>query len=295
MPSLLSLPRHEPSFVGVSGAVLNRAAVFRVSVSGLSETLQRVLEIVLQHTRNNPYRYVVQPDSIEAGVDLVLIEVTGPQGARQAAALRARMGEDAVLTVGRRSGRARRPDDVLVQRFAVAILEALNTLATRCLNRRAQRQREGVQPGHEWGRRHALEALLGRPPRALVLEPLLREQQRVAHALLALGLAPTVAGSAREALAALSTQAFEVVWVAARLADRSGFAMIRELKRHARYAPMPMIVHNRVPRPWDMVRAAWSGCDSYLVKPVSVTALQNAVERCLQRVPAQPIQAWVVA
>jgi twitching motility two-component system response regulator PilG len=49
---------------------------------------------------------------------------------------------------------------------------------------------------------------------------------------------------------------------------------------------MPVVILTSRSSPFDLARGALAGCDSYLVKPVSMQALRETVARHLQRGPS---------
>ena len=59
--------------------------------------------------------------------------------------------------------------------------------------------------------------------------------------------------------------------------------LARDIKRDPALRGMPVIVLTRYSGPLDLLRGALSGCDTYLVKPVTLQTLRETVARCLRK------------
>jgi DNA-binding response OmpR family regulator len=108
-------------------------------------------------------------------------------------------------------------------------------------------------------------------------------RRQLAFALQQMGMDSEGVASAREARDLVAVRRFELMFVEAVLPDASGLKLTRDVKRDPALRGMPVIVLTKRSGPLDLVRGALSGCDSYLVKPVSLQTLRETVARCLRK------------
>ena len=111
-------------------------------------------------------------------------------------------------------------------------------------------------------------------------------RRQLAVALHRMGLDCEGVNSAREALDTLAVRRYELVFVDVIMPEMDGYRLTREIKRNRLLKPMPVVILTSRSSPFDLARGALAGCDSYLVKPVSMQALRETVARHLQRGPS---------
>ena len=127
-----------------------------------------------------------------------------------------------------------------------------------------------------------------RRPRVLVVDDSPTVRRQLAVALHRMGLDSEGVNSAREALETLAVRRYELVFVDVIMPEIDGYRLTREIKRNRLLKPMPVVILTSRSSPFDLARGALAGCDSYLVKPVSMQALRDTVARHLQRGPDTP-------
>ena len=98
-----------------------------------------------------------------------------------------------------------------------------------------------------------------------------------------MGLDSEGVSSAREALDILATRRYELVFVDVVMPEMDGYQLTREIKRNKILRPMPVVILTSRSSPFDLARGALAGCNSYLVKPVSLQSLRETVARQLHR------------
>lgn len=257
---------------------------FRVAAFGLANKFQRVLEIVFKHARHNQYRFTMAPSRGPGDYDLALVDMTAKGGPEVAQTLKRLPDTRPIVTVGRREDPTRACDDLVLQRFALNLLAALNRAVERHFVGPAQRAAAALArtaaslTGHP-----DPEALLGRRPRVLLVDENPSVRRQVSFALQQMGLDSEGVGSAREALDMMAVRRYELAIVEVMLPDIGGLRLTRDIKRDPALLGMPVIVLTRRSSTLDLLRGAMSGCDSYLVKPVSLQALRDAVARCIRK------------
>jgi CheY-like chemotaxis protein len=290
----MSGSRFEPTPPGAAPAEPARPA-FRVAAFGLGHKFHRIVEIVFRHARHNPYRFVIAAPRGPSDFDVALVDMTVKGGPEVAQVLRRASEGRPVVTVGRRGDPTRARDDLLMQRFALNLLAVLNGAVERHL----------LQPVHKGmaaiARSAALltghpdpEQVLGRRPRALMVDENPSVRRQLSLALHQMGLDSEGVGSGSEALDVMAVRRYELLFLEAVLPDVGGLRLARNVKRDPALRGMPVIVLTRRSGPFDLLRGAMSGCDSYLVKPVSLQTLRDTVARCLRKSMASMPRSGVV-
>ena len=94
-----------------------------------------------------------------------------------------------------------------------------------------------------------------------------------------------LARSRRETLAELATQApADVVLLDAMLPDGSGFEILAGMRRHARFAMVPVILLTALDSAEDIRRGLDLGADGYMTKPYSKDVLVDTIRKVLRLV-----------
>ena len=253
---------------------------FRVAVFGLAAKFQRLLEIVVRHARHNRYRYSVSRTRGPGEFDIALVDMTALGGPEVASTLRKVLDDGAVLSVGRRSDPDRPRDDLLHTSFVGQVLYALNSAVESRLSRRREAEAEravaaGMMIVSENGER--------RRPRALIVDDSPTVRRQLSVALHQIGLESEAVASAHEALEVLTMRRYELVLADVVMPDMDGYKLTRAIKRNRALRGMPVIILTSRSSPFDLARGALAGCNSYLVKPVSMQSLRTTVQRHLKK------------
>jgi CheY-like chemotaxis protein len=268
----------------------------RVAAFGLAVRFQRMLEIVFRHARHNPYQFVLSVSRGPGDYDLALVDMTAKGGPEVAQTLRRLPENRPIVTVGRREDPTRACDDLTLQRFAINLLGVLNRTVERNVLRPARLGAAAIARSAAalMGRLDA-ETLLGRKARALLIDESPAVRRQLSLALHQMGLDCEGVGSGREALDVMAVRRYELVFLEADLPDMPGLRLARDIKRDPALRGMPVVVLTRRTGPLDMLRGAWSRCDSYLVKPVTLQTLRDTVNRCLRKSLASTVRGGAVA
>lgn len=263
----------------ITEAAADPRPAFRVAVFGLATKFQRMLEIVLRHARHNRYRYAVSATRGPGDFDIALVDMTTAGGPEVASTLQRIFDDHAVLRVGRRNDPQRPCDDLLQSCFVAQVLYALNAVAESKLRRQRRAEDEAAI---EAGLAVSEDGLLRRP-RALIVDDSASVRRQLTIALHQLGLDSEAVGCAREALDSLAARDFEVVLADVVMPELDGYKLTRLIKRDRGLRSMPVIILTSRSSPFDLARGALAGCNSYLVKPVSMHSLREALQRQLRR------------
>lgn len=263
----------DPSSPG-AGAAAGRPAdarpTFRVGVFGLGHKFQRIAEIILRHARHNRYRYVLAVGpAAPAEFDIAMVDMTARGGPEVARTLREARP---VVRVGRRCDAVRGQDDLLQSGFTMKLLETLNRVVEEALLGRRPADGE-VQAGM------VLEDGVSRRARVLIVDDSPTVRRQLAMALQRMGIESDGAGTASQARAALAERRYDLAFVDVMMPDLDGFRFTRELKRHPVLRAMPVVILTSRSSPLDLARGALAGCNSYLVKPVTLQSLRETLAR----------------
>ncbi len=298
----MSFPQHLRASWGVTemghpgGAALDPRPYFRVADFGLGHKLQRLMEIVLRHARHNRYRFELSQARGPGEYDIAMVDMTARGGPEVANTLRRLPQARPVVRVGRRNDAVRGHDDLLQTTFTMNLLNILNQVVEERLLAHTAERRQNAPPA---GRRRiadpapatqpggaeqdTITQVPTRRPRVLVVDDSPTVRRQLAIALHRMGLDSEGVSSASEALDTLATRRYELVFVDVVMPEMDGYQLTREIKRNRLLRPMPVVILTSRSSPFDLARGALAGCNSYLVKPVSLQSLRETVTRQLHR------------
>ena len=262
----------------MAATTLDMRPEFRVAVFGLEARFRRMLEIVLRHARHNSYRFTIAPTRGPGEFDIALVDMTVRGGPEVAGTLNRLLASRAIVKVGRRDHPARAQDDLIRTQFTSHVLRTLNQMVEKFfsvgLPSAAALADGGIGIRDESGIRR---------PRALVIDdsPTVRRQLTVA--LHQMGVDCDALPSGQEALSALAHRRYEVALVDVLMPGLDGFALTRQIKRDRNLRAVPVVILSSRSSLFDLARGALAGCNSYLVKPVSLRSLRATVTRQIRR------------
>lgn len=254
---------------------------YRIAVFGLGQKFQRLLEIILKHARHNNYRFQLTEQPGSGEYDIALVDLTAEGGVEIAHTLRSVPQALPVIGIGRRANHQRGNDDLLLATFSLDVLGVLNKAAA-AVSLRKRARRLSTQPVQAGTNSLRLPQIAGRPPRALVVEPSLEVRSHLAVALRQIGVDVEGVGTLAQAREVLAMRSYELMIIEPRQPDGDGLSMLRRLRQEAALS-MPVIVLSSRSSLIDLAKAAWTGCNGYLGKPVALSTLHTIVNRVLLR------------
>jgi len=249
---------------------------FRVASFGLAHKFERLMEIVLRHARHNQYRFVLAQSRGPGEYDIALVDMTATGGPEVASTLRRLPQARPVVRVGRRTDAARGQDDLLQHSFTLNLLKTLNRVVEDAILGRPLQARPEAAP------LVVEDGVLERRPRVLIVDDSPTVRRQLAVALQQMGIDSEGVGTAREALDTLMMRRYELMFVDVVMPEMDGYRLTREVKRNRLLRAIPVIILTGRSSPFDLARGALAGCNSYLVKPVSLQSLRETVTRHLR-------------
>ena len=275
---------------------------FRVAMFGLSYKFQRLLEIVLRHARHNQFHFVMAGSRAPDDYDIAIVDMTVKGGPEVASTLRRFTANRPIVKLGRRADPTRAMDDLLQQQFTVQVLRVLD----QCVDGLAQLRTNGfMNPPNAHPSTTAIKAPAGasaapvalRPSRirALVIDDSPSVRRQMALALHQMGVESEGVCSANEAMDVLAQRRYDLIFCDVVMPEKNGFQLAKAIKRDRALRDIPLIILTSRSSPIDLIRGALAGCNSYLVKPVSLMALRETVIKNLRRssrfdIPLGPVK-----
>jgi two-component system, cell cycle response regulator len=292
-----------PGAVGGTGsaptALQDSRPLFRVAIFGLNYKFQRLLEIVVRHARHNQYRFVLAGSRGPGDYDIALVDMTTKGGPEVAATLNRLIGGQAIVRVGRRADPTRPIDDLVYQNFTMNLLVALNRVAESGIRRAVSGvgqvaqvvRREIARAGD-----NLLSPLSGTPVRlaplpvqratnlrALIVDDSATVRRQMCLALQQMGMDADAVGLAQEALDQLSVRSYDIIFADVMMPGMDGYKLTKLIKKDRNLRAIPVVILTSRSSPFDLARGAFAGCNSYLVKPVSLKSLKRTILKNLSR------------
>jgi CheY-like chemotaxis protein len=265
---------------------------FRIASFGMPAKFQRLAEIVTRHAKHNPFKFVLSNSRGPGEFDIALVDMTVTGGPEVAQTLRKLPRSNAVVTVGRRDDDARPKDDLIIANFTLNLLKALNRVVEEQI---LQRAKAAIPKVAGWAASAPMkwQQLEGqRKPRVLIVDDSPSVRRQLALALQHMGIDSEGVGAAQEALDVLSTRRYDLVFVDVMMPEIDGYKLTKRIKKEKSLKGLPIIILTSRSSPFDLARGALAGCNSYLVKPVSLQSLRATVSRhLLKTIEAQQFGA----
>lgn len=266
-----------------SSAQADQRPSYRIATFGLGGRFQRLLEIIVRHSRHNTYRYTLADQPGPGEFDIALVDMTAKGGSEVARTLKVVPAALPVIGVGRRANHARGNDDLLFRTFSLDVLGVLNKAAEGLATRQRTRRLSTHLTQPALGARVA--TIGGRAPRALILDASPSIRSQVSVAMRGIGVDAEGVGSLAQAIDVLSMRSYELVIMELDLPDGDGMQLLRRLRGSSRRRRMPVLVLSQRSGWLDLARAAMAGCSGFLGKPVALSTLHATARRVLSHLP----------
>ncbi len=117
--------------------------------------------------------------------------------------------------------------------------------------------------------------------RILVVDDSPTVRSQLASAVQKLGMACDPVGSALEGLKLFEQRHYDLALVDVVMPEMDGYKLTKEIRRH--FKQTPVIILTSKSSPFDLARGALAGCDTYLVKPVTMQKLKDAMYKSLRK------------
>jgi two-component system cell cycle response regulator len=121
------------------------------------------------------------------------------------------------------------------------------------------------------------------PLTALVVDDSLTVREQMRQALQRLGIACDQADSAEAAMRLLEHHSYNLAFLDVVMPGTDGYELCRKIKHNTYLRMMPVLMLTSRSSPFDRARGALSGCDSYLIKPITWDTFSQAVDKALMK------------
>lgn len=121
------------------------------------------------------------------------------------------------------------------------------------------------------------------PLTALVVDDSLTVREQMRQALQRLGIACDQADSAEAAMRLLEQHSYNLAFLDVVMPGTDGYELCRKIKHNTYLRLMPVLMLTSRSSPFDRARGALSGCDSYLIKPITWDTFSQAVDKALMK------------
>jgi twitching motility two-component system response regulator PilG len=122
--------------------------------------------------------------------------------------------------------------------------------------------------------------------RALVVDDSLPVRKQIELELKLFGIQVEAVETGEQAFALLDRKSFDLIFLDVVLPGIDGYQICKAIKKNKAMKRTPVIMLTGKSSPFDRVKGALSGCDTYLTKPVKQASFHKVVKKYLQQVSA---------
>jgi two-component system cell cycle response regulator len=119
--------------------------------------------------------------------------------------------------------------------------------------------------------------------KALVVDDSKSVRKQIELELRLFGMQVDAAESAEKAFELLDQDDYDMIFVDVILPGIDGYQLCRSIKKDKLKKKIPVIILTNKSSPFDRVRGALAGCDTYLTKPVKQVSFQKVVQKYLSK------------
>lgn len=119
--------------------------------------------------------------------------------------------------------------------------------------------------------------------RGLVVDDSITVRTQLEVTLSRSGLMVDTAANGEEALARLQSAIFDLVFLDVVMPGMNGYELCRQIRGIPNGRHVPVVMLTSRSSPFDRARGALAGCDSYLIKPVTLKDFYGAVHKALTK------------
>ena len=120
------------------------------------------------------------------------------------------------------------------------------------------------------------------PPTALVVDDSSTIRKQIELELKLLGVQVNAVESGEQAFEALARNDYDLIFLDVVLPGIDGYQICKTIKKDKARKKTPVIMLTSKSSPFDRVKGALAGCDTYLTKPVTQSAFQKTVRKYLK-------------
>lgn len=265
---------------------------YHVALCGLTARDARLLEIVINRANNGRHAFRAAESDNLPDPRAVIVDAGSPRSMQMYEALRGRHPGVISLTISDHGMAGDTRYRIQRRSLLLQVLKVLDDLADHEFvgskvsphpTATAQAAAPAAQAGGGAAEAAFVEGRAGepRPLRALVVDDSLTVREQMRQALQRLGIASDQADSAEAAMRLLEHGTYDLAFLDVVMPGTDGYELCRKIKHNNYLRGMPVLMLTSRSSPFDRARGALSGCDSYLVKPITWDIFSQAVDKAL--------------
>jgi two-component system cell cycle response regulator len=276
---------------------MNSKNTFAVAMIGIPEHERHVLTSIFKLSSYRPQSYVMANGTSGTPAQILLVDADDPQAMAQWHAFR---GDDSstikstIPTVMVTREKLSDPSPHYLRRPFVAtrVLGILDQLVIGELSRVPERvigektksapvpvREQEAEPNSQ----RTFIRTQERPTQtALVVDDSLSVRRQVELELKLFGIEVEAVATGEEAFEVLERKSFDLIFLDVVLPGVDGYQICKAIKKDKLKKRTPVIMLTGKSSPFDRVKGALSGCDTYLTKPVKQASFHKAVKKYLQ-------------
>lgn len=125
-------------------------------------------------------------------------------------------------------------------------------------------------------------SLIVSAPKALVVDDSITVRKQVELELKQFGIQVDTAESGEQAFELISLKSYDVIFLDVILPGIDGYHICKAIKKEKTTKKTPVVMLTSRSSPFDRVKGALSGCDTYLTKPVKQSAFHGVIKKYLK-------------
>jgi len=258
---------------------------YTVGLLGIAESEQHILRNIFKLSLYRNHSYILTDLALGEPTAILLVDADDPKAMREWQLLRdARVGQAAVpmvMVTKEQQSPASSPYFIRRPFVATRVFNVLDQLVTQELSRPRERlvgaQNSSDQP-----------AIVAAPEkrqlyRALVVDDSLPVRKQVELELKSFGIEVDTAESAEQAFEFIKSCPYDLIFLDVVLpGGMDGYQICKTIKKDKAIKKTPVVMLTSKSSPFDRVKGALAGCDTYLTKPVTQASFQKVVKKYLR-------------
>lgn len=265
---------------------------YRIALCGLIARDSRLLEIVINRTTGGRHAYQAGPSENVSDPHVVVVDAASPQSLEMQQDLLRRHPRAISVTISDHGMAGDTRYRIVRKSLLVQVMTVLNDLVEHEFTGRKVTAHPATIPpsGHspDNGADTPDSAFVpgtgaAQPLIALVVDDSLTVREQMRLALERLGIGCDLADSAEAAMRLLEGRTYNLAFLDVVMPGTDGYELCRRIKQDSQRRMMPVLMLTSRSSPFDRARGALSGCDSYLIKPITWATFSQAVDKALMK------------
>lgn len=266
---------------------------YRIALCGLTARDSRLLEIVINRTTGGRHAYQAAQSENVADPHAVIVDAASPLSREMYLDLLRRHPRAIAVTISDHGMAGDTRYRIVRKSLLVQVMKVLDDLVeheftgSKVTAHPATAQPSGHSPdsGAEPQDSAFVTGHAGAPAplAALVVDDSLTVREQMRLALERLGIACDLADSAEAAMRLLEHHTYNLAFLDVVMPGTDGYELCRRIKQDSYRRMMPVLMLTSRSSPFDRARGALSGCDSYLIKPITWDTFSQAVDKALMK------------